>query len=457
MSDLGFTFNGADYLGVAQHIPQHTSGNAATALRLASVGLYVFPVGDDKKPLVRWRDKSTCDAATTTKWWLCNPSALVGLDCGKSGLVVVDADRHEGAPDGVLALQKVIGGPMMALRCPVIKTAGNGRHLIFVPPAGETFGNSSGTLPKGIDVRGSGGYVVAPGSTREDGSSWAATPGTPDLAEAFAAGSIPVLPEKIAALIRQKPERIATPVTEAAQVFSHPKGGDVGARERRCAAKALADESAKLAACGAGGRNIQLNNAALAMGEMVGAGWISELEVRAAFRASCEANGYVREKGQRAFDATFASGMRKGKDQPRKPLEDRAFANDDAKYRAAGDEAARRLIANDDGTVYDGDTGEIRNGAVRAAREEPRPLFRELAAATPYPVDALGSILASAAKAIVDRIQCPDALAAQSVLAAASSRGSGSRRRGDSSHGPRKAHQPFYGLRRGQRRTEIGG
>ena len=62
------------------------------------------------------------------------------------------------------------------------------------------------------------------------------------------------------------------------------------------------------------------------------------------------------------------------------------------------------------------------NGSMPNAKvaEAPRPLFRELAAATPYPVDALGSILALAASAIVDRVQCPDALATQSVLAAAS-------------------------------------
>ena len=72
-------------------------------------------------------------------------------------------------------------------------------------------------------------------------------------------------------------------------------------------------------------------------------------------------------------------------------------------------------------------TGEVKDDAARAAPgsqaqapEAPRPLFRELAQASAYPVDALGSILAPATKAIVDRIRCPDALAAQSVLAAAS-------------------------------------
>ena len=46
-------------------------------------------------------------------------------------------------------------------------------------------------------------------------------------------------------------------------------------------------------------------------------------------------------------------------------------------------------------------------------------LYRPLPPGAEFPVDALGDILAPAARAIIDRIQCPDA-AAQSVLGAAS-------------------------------------
>ena len=51
--------------------------------------------------------------------------------------------------------------------------------------------------------------------------------------------------------------------------------------------------------------------------------------------------------------------------------------------------------------------------------EPPRPLMRELPPADPYPVDALGEVLAPAARAIHDRIQAPLAICGQSVLAAA--------------------------------------
>jgi hypothetical protein len=51
--------------------------------------------------------------------------------------------------------------------------------------------------------------------------------------------------------------------------------------------------------------------------------------------------------------------------------------------------------------------------------EQPRPLMRELPPADPFPVEALGYLLASAAYAINDRIRAPLAICGQSALAAA--------------------------------------
>lgn len=52
--------------------------------------------------------------------------------------------------------------------------------------------------------------------------------------------------------------------------------------------------------------------------------------------------------------------------------------------------------------------------------EGPRPLYRELPPAKPFPVDALGDTLGKAARAIESMIQCPMACAANSALAVAS-------------------------------------
>ncbi|QQO34497.1 DUF3987 domain-containing protein [Bradyrhizobium diazoefficiens] len=54
-----------------------------------------------------------------------------------------------------------------------------------------------------------------------------------------------------------------------------------------------------------------------------------------------------------------------------------------------------------------------------AKSEAPRALMREPPAADPFPVDALGPLLGSAARAINDRVQAPIAICGQAVLAAA--------------------------------------
>src|SRR5262252_1936518 len=63
--------------------------------------------------------------------------------------------------------------------------------------------------------------------------------------------------------------------------------------------------------------------------------------------------------------------------------------------------------------------GKIIADAPEAQAEPPRPLMRELPPADPYPVDALGDVLAPAARAIHDRVQASLAICGQSVLAAA--------------------------------------
>jgi hypothetical protein len=67
-------------------------------------------------------------------------------------------------------------------------------------------------------------------------------------------------------------------------------------------------------------------------------------------------------------------------------------------------------------------TGKIKDRYEKAEAVElpaPLPLRRVTADAEPYPVNALGKVLGDATKAITDMVACPDAIAAQSVLAAA--------------------------------------
>jgi bifunctional DNA primase/polymerase-like protein/uncharacterized protein DUF5906/primase-like protein len=189
------------------------AANLAVARNLAAAGIAVFPAlvfWDSqtgkwkKKPLVKhWQKAATTDRKQIETWWKMYPGAVPGIELGRAGLIVIDADRH-GGPDGVAALDALTMEHNGLPVGPVTNTAGGGKHHIFRQPNGETFGNRKGALPDGIDVRGNGGWVVAPGSVRPDGGMWFAAVGTLSLADAFQAGTIPALPNWIAVLIREK-------------------------------------------------------------------------------------------------------------------------------------------------------------------------------------------------------------------------------------------------------------
>lgn len=138
------------------------------ALALARAGFFVLPLrgstaGDDamawKAPLkgLSWTDESTRDTKKIVAWFAGTSGLGVGIDCGKSGLVVLDEDRA-----GVL-------DPAM-LTPTLTSMTGKGRHYIYRQPGGRTIGGSTGKLPKAFgDVRGHGGLIVAPPSPHASG------------------------------------------------------------------------------------------------------------------------------------------------------------------------------------------------------------------------------------------------------------------------------------------------
>lgn len=165
-----------DLLGTA---PDAAEVNLKIALKLASQGFPVFPCREatetvngrerkDKSPLTKngFKDASI-DAATIRRWWKNRPYALVGLPTGAaSKFAVLDLDRHTKESDGIAALREM-GHDPNELTNTVVKTAGGGLHLYFRWSEGIT--NKDKHLPKGIDVRAEGGYVIAPGSRYADG------------------------------------------------------------------------------------------------------------------------------------------------------------------------------------------------------------------------------------------------------------------------------------------------
>ncbi len=108
---------------------------------------------------------ASCDPATIRAWdW---NSANVGIATGAiSSLVVIDIDPRHGGFQAALDLVPKHGEFPKTLE---VKTGGGGFHLYFKHPGGRV-ANSSSKIGAGIDVRGDGGFVVAPPSLHTSGS-----------------------------------------------------------------------------------------------------------------------------------------------------------------------------------------------------------------------------------------------------------------------------------------------
>jgi hypothetical protein len=169
-----------------------------------------------KNPLVKWTTASSSDPETVAQWWWQFPGALTAIDLAKANLLVLDGDRH-GGPDGRAALRDLLHRQpdFDWRRTPTTLTPGHGTHVYF-HQSGREFGNSTGNLPPGIDVRGHGGYVICPYAVLADGHRYLPVPGSADLIAAFQARSIPQIPQGIVDLIEPRPrEASALPAFES--------------------------------------------------------------------------------------------------------------------------------------------------------------------------------------------------------------------------------------------------
>lgn len=165
----------------------------------AQLGWHTFPV-QGKRPLVPWREASTTDEATHAMWWdVEHPSAGIAVDCGKSGLVVIDVDDNESFDRFIRQL--IADGELEPelMDTYVQFTPSGGAHYIFSAPASNVK-NSVSKLAPGVDVRAGGGYIVAHPSPNY-------TPNVPFLPNVIAStlktlpevferlGSAPAMPE----------------------------------------------------------------------------------------------------------------------------------------------------------------------------------------------------------------------------------------------------------------------
>src|SRR3984957_11379940 len=140
-------------------------------------GIRVFPVYEVRdgkcacgntncrSPAKHPRTRNGCKDATTDlaqieRWWRAWPNANIGIATG-AGLVVIDVD----GPAGEAALQVLQSEHGSFPETATVKTS-RGRHLYLRTPKDSHIPCSAGG---GLDVRGDGGFVVAPFSLHISG------------------------------------------------------------------------------------------------------------------------------------------------------------------------------------------------------------------------------------------------------------------------------------------------
>ncbi|MDA0167170.1 bifunctional DNA primase/polymerase [Solirubrobacter ginsenosidimutans] len=236
-----------------------------------------------------WLTDATTDPLTIAAWWRRWPDANIGMLTGE--LVVLDVDGESGRRS-----LRELQASHDALTATRIATSARGMHLYF-RSTGTNVRCSVGRVAPGIDVRGHGGYIVAPPSWHADQVNyrWAT------------AHEIGPLPSWLAELLSASADPMDREPLPGAVV-------DVGSeRARRYLEAAVDAELLEVARAKPGTRNATLNRAAFRLGQLTGAGLGDRLQLASALLGAAVSAGL----GEREARATIASGLSAGERTPR--------------------------------------------------------------------------------------------------------------------------------------------
>jgi len=142
--------------------PEHREKVLEQALKYLEHGFSVIPVGRDKKPIIQsWAEFQGRKPAEdeVRQWWFELEPSGVAIITGKvSNLVVLDTEK--GADVSKLSIPET----------PTVATGGGGQHYYFKHPSRD-IQNATRFMPL-MDIRGDGGYVVAPPSLHPSGNAY---------------------------------------------------------------------------------------------------------------------------------------------------------------------------------------------------------------------------------------------------------------------------------------------
>lgn len=285
------------------------------ALRLADLGWAVFALGPTGKPYPNCKPcRETChvaaqmidckcvlchgcyagttDQSALTAMWEALPHSLIGIATGAaSGVVVLDFDLHNEEKDGRKGFQQLKADGILT-RTVSANTGGGGGHLYYAHPGQPTPNDNRGKLAAGVDVKGDGGFVIAPPSAKRGKMPYSWIPGLSPWDVPLAtlpAVALAALTKDISTLQRPSQTRSDYDPTKLTENFSEALD--------------------LLRLTGVGGRNENLYRAACRGGELIAAGTLKLGEVQAALEAAATDAGMTRNDGIRA---TIRSGLNRG-------------------------------------------------------------------------------------------------------------------------------------------------
>ncbi|MEO7572114.1 MAG: bifunctional DNA primase/polymerase [Acidimicrobiales bacterium] len=249
-----------------------------------------------KHPRVRGGlNAATTDPGQVEMWWHRWPDANVAIRTGdESGLVVLDVDPRHG---GDATLDRIVHEQGALPPGRTVATGGGGTHLYFKHPGNKVTNDAGRRLGEGLDIRGDGGYVLAPPSRHASGGGYSVT---------ARGGEIPPMPDWLV-------ERLQAPVhVPRPAVVSFHRGDDTTAWARA----ALRGELERLEQAKPGYRNNTLNSVAYKLGQIIAGGQLEEAEVEAMLIDGAVSLGL----GEREAVATVHSGMTAGEATARGPV-----------------------------------------------------------------------------------------------------------------------------------------
>ncbi|MFF3569212.1 bifunctional DNA primase/polymerase [Nocardia jiangxiensis] len=261
------------------------------ALGAAARGWFVFPLRPGRKTpaIASWPEFATTDPARIRRWWATHPRRNIGVATGPSGLYVIDIDTHTD-PDPLVRLADRIGVQVPATF--TVHTP-HGRHLYFQAPTTlELRRCTVGRIASGIDSRGDGGYIVAPGSVVAAERYRVADPHQPAA-----------LPDWLTDwLAPPPPPLVPTPAPSSPNAY---------------VAAIISSEAARVTHAANHFRNATLFHAAFTLGRLIAAGHLTEDHARTALTAAASPHIGQHEFTRAELDRTLSNGLTYGKRYPR--------------------------------------------------------------------------------------------------------------------------------------------